>query len=69
MSLKFSKAGDILEVIEEINWFTHSIILYWYYDIKNWKKSISGKQGEIPTLEMSTNSIEWVEKYYLPKVL
>lgn len=59
---------NVLEVKETIMSFTKDKVSYWYYDIKNWKKSMFGTEGEIPSVPMSAAGIDWVKKYYLQKV-
>lgn len=59
--------GDILEVTERIMSFSDTKVTYWYYDVKNWLRSRTGKQDELPTETMPAENIAWVEKYYLPK--
>ena len=66
--LTYSLTGDILEVTETIMSFTANKKSYWYYDIRNWFKSSTGKRNAICDRKMSEADIAWVEKYYLPKV-
>lgn len=66
--LKFKLLGDILEVEEIWEGWIKPRISYFYYDVKNWKKSVTGKKDSPPILDMSENDIAWVKKYYLPKV-
>lgn len=66
--LNYSKNGDILEVIEECLFFNKTITLYWYYDMKNLTQSSCGKKGDVCDRLMSDNTLEWVKKYYIPKV-
>ena len=67
--LKFSKTGNIVEVIEELIFFDKKKVLYWYYDVKNWRQSSFGKKGDSPDREMSDGAIQWVKKHYLPKII
>lgn len=66
--LHYKLTGDILEVIQMTATFTDTKYQYWYYDIKNWKRSVSGALNSTPCQEMTENEIAWVKKYYLPKV-
>ena len=66
--LSFNLQGNILEVTETQFSFVDTKINYWYYDVLNWTKSQTGKKGEIPSVKMLKADIEWVEKYYIPKV-
>jgi hypothetical protein len=59
---------DILEVTEYIHNFKKTKESFWYYDIKNWKKSSHGKKNDIPDRLMTEGDIGWVTKHYLPKV-
>lgn len=62
--------GDILTVIEYLFGWTAETTRtnYWYYDIKNWKKSIRGTEGSPIVQDMTPSQIDWVQKIYLPKV-
>jgi hypothetical protein len=66
--LSFKLDGDILEVREDILSFTDTQTTYFYYDIKNWLVSRYGKKNDKPTEPCNKQSIDWVKKYYLPKV-
>ena len=66
--LSFNLRGNILEVTETQFSFMNTKINYWYYDILNWTKSKTGKKEEMPSIKMSESDIEWVGKYYIPKV-
>lgn len=60
---------NILEVKEAIHSFTTTKNTFWYYDIKNWFKSSTGKENDINHMrEMTQSDIDWVKKYYIPKV-
>jgi len=67
--LSFKLTGDILEVKETILYFTKDKVSYWYYDIVKWEKSSKGDKDEVPNRKCSPEDIEWVTKYYLPKLL
>ena len=67
--LAYKLEGDILEVKEALMSFTSTKVSYWYYDIKNWRKSSHGKANDPCDRVMSASDIAWVEKYYIPKVL
>jgi hypothetical protein len=66
--LSFKLDGDILEVKEIIMSFTTTETSYFYYDIKNWLVSCHGKKDDKPTRPCTQSGIDWVKKYYLPKV-
>jgi len=66
--LSYKLDGDILEVKETIHGFNNSKVTYFYYDIKNWKKSSTGKKDSKPDRDMIQADIDWVKKYYIPKV-
>lgn len=66
--LSFKLEGDILEVTEVMHSFYGTKRTYWYYDIKTWRKSSYGKEGDPPDTKMLDDEIDWVIKYYLPKV-
>lgn len=68
MALSFKLNGNVLEVQEKLVSYNSTRIQYWYYDIKDWLVSSNGKQGETPTRPMMQSSIDWVKKYYIPKV-
>jgi len=58
---------DVLEVISSDFTWNKTVSHFWYYDIKEWKRSITGKENEIPSFTMMDVEKEWVTKYYLPK--
>jgi hypothetical protein len=66
--LDYKLEGNILEVIQSTFSFHKSVKQYWYYDIVNWKKSVNGQRNEKPRIQMTHTDIEWVKKFYLPKV-
>ena len=68
LEYKLSDDGTILEVHESILSFFDTKHSYWYYDIINWKCSSSGIKDSHLDREMDQGSIDWVKKYYLPKV-
>lgn len=68
MALQYNLKNNVLEVIETIHGWKETKVSHWYYDIESWKVSSHGKQGDIPDRPMTQNSIDWVKKYYLPKV-
>lgn len=60
---------NILEVKETIHSFTKTKNTFWYYDIKNWFKSSTGKENDMNHMrKMTQTDIDWVKKYYIPKV-
>lgn len=66
--LQFKLTGNILEVTEAIFSWHETKITYWYYDIKNWIKSSTGRKDSKPDRKMNDADIAWVKKYYIPKV-
>jgi len=66
--LDYKIEGNILEVIQTTFSFHKSVKQYWYYDIVNWKKSANGQRNEKPRIQMTPTDIDWVKKFYLPKV-
>lgn len=68
MALEFKLSGDILEVKETIIGWFDAETRYWYYDIKNWMRSITGKKNAPLVQHCTDEAIAWVRKYYLPKV-
>lgn len=66
--LSYELNGDILCVKETLMSFKETKVSYWYYDTKNWLKNANGKKNEALTLQMDQSSIDWVKKYYFPKV-
>lgn len=69
MALSFKLEGDVLEVTETIFACGEVATNYWYYNIKTWVKSSYGDRGDVPDRVMSQADIDWVRKYYLPKVV
>lgn len=59
--------SDILEMISSDYTWKKIVSYYWYYDIKNWKRSITGKENEVPLVPMVQSEIDWVTKHYIPK--
>ena len=67
--LEYNLNGDILEVVQ-INFSFHKTSKeYWYYNIKEWTKTITGQRNDIPRYKMDQASIDWVKKFYIPKVI
>ena len=64
----YDRNKGIIEVVEVIHSFVDSNISYWYYDINNWMKSNTGKKDADINVKMDDGSIDWVRKYYLPKL-
>lgn len=64
---QFVNNSHILEVTQVTMSFTKTRFEYWYYDTKNWTRSMLGKKDEKPTQPMTEPEIEWAKKYYLPK--
>ena len=67
--LSFKLNGDILEVVQTLNSWARTDREFWYYNIKSWMKSITGQENSEIVQVMDAPQIEWVKKYYLPKVL
>jgi hypothetical protein len=65
--LSFKLEGDILEVKEVSMSWNKTNISYWYYDIVNWLDNANGKKEPLDR-KVCPAQIEWVKKYYLPKV-
>lgn len=61
-------SDDILEVKGCYLSFCGTTYDYHYYDIKKWKKSLAGKKNDTPMYDMTKEEIEWVTKYYIPKI-
>lgn len=67
--LTFELNGDILHVTETICGCRDTKVSHWYTDIKNWRKSSHGREGDVPDRDMTADDIAWCKKYYLPKVM
>jgi hypothetical protein len=66
--LKITLKQNILTVVETLLSFNHTRATFWYYDIEQWKKSSTGKEGSVIDREMTQSDINWVKKHYLTKV-
>jgi hypothetical protein len=66
--LTFKLNGNILEVIETTMTFNNTLKSYWYYDIINWRKSSTGRQGAKIDRDIEPRQIEWIKKHYYSKV-
>jgi len=76
--LSYKLDGDILEVVESLHsfrdtkdtywYYDDTEVTYWYYDIVNWKQSSHGKKNDVPDREMCVSAIDWVKRFYFPKV-
>lgn len=62
--LQISKEDNIIKVMETIPTWTMTDVNVVFYDMKNKRKKVNND----PWYPMSKSCIEWVEKYYLPKV-
>ena len=62
-------SDDVLEVKDSVVSLRETRHTFWYYDIKNWKRSITGKEHEIPTHDVDKNTKKWVKDYYIPKLV
>lgn len=67
LEITLNNQTKILTVKETIMSFTESKSTYWYYDIKNWKKSYTGNKDDIRMIPMLKEAIEWCKTYYIPK--
>ena len=57
-----------LEVkVTTMSW-TKYTIRYCYYDTEKWLRSSFGNQNDVPDKTLNEEEIEWVKKYYLPKL-
>lgn len=68
MALHIKLEGDILEVVESIHSFHNTRKTYWYYNVREWKRSITGYQNAVVETPMTDREIQWVKDHYLPKV-
>ena len=66
--LTFNLNNTILEVVETVYTYTETQKSYWYYDIKSWRKSITGRQYAPIVMDIEKNQIEYIKKNYFPKV-
>lgn len=66
--LSFKLNGNILEVIETTMSFNQDLKSYWYYDIVNWRKSSTGKQGAMIDRDIEAWQVEWIKQHYFSKV-
>lgn len=62
--LQISKEDNIIKVIETTPTWTMTDVNVVFYDMENKRKKVNND----PWYPMSKSCIEWVEKYYLPKV-
>lgn len=62
--LQVSKEDNIIKVMETIPTWTMTDVNVVFYDMENKRKKVNND----PWYPMSKSCIEWVEKYYLPKV-
>ena len=62
--LEYKLIGDILQVTEKIMGFTSTDIKIVEYNIKTWESRVQPDNFRA----MTQSSIDWVKKYYLPKV-
>lgn len=67
MALRIKLEGDILEVVESIHSFHDTQKTYWYYNVREWRRSITGKEGADVKVPMTAREIQWVKDHYLPK--
>ena len=62
--LKYKLIGDILQVTEKIMGWTSTDIKIVEYNIKTWESRVQPDNFRA----MTQSSINWVNKYYLPKI-
>lgn len=62
--LQISKEDNIIKVMETTPTWTMTDVNVVFYDMENKRKKVNND----PWYPMSKSCIEWVEKYYLPKV-
>ena len=62
--LEITKENNIIKVVEKIPTWTTTEIRVILYDMENKQKKVCND----PWYKMTESDIEWVEKYYLPKV-
>ena len=62
--LQISKEDNIIKVMETIPTWTMTDVNVVFYDMENKRKKVNND----PWYPMSKSCIDWVEKYYLPKV-
>lgn len=58
----------LLVVVENFLTFHDTTQRTWKFNTEHWWRTLSGKETEIPVSPMSDIEIEWVKKYYLPKL-
>ena len=63
--LRIKRNGDVVEVIETVMGWDRTDISYWYYNVKKWMKSATGKKNAPMTTVMDQGSIDWVKKHYI----
>lgn len=62
--LKITKEGNIIKVVETLPSWTRTDVRTILYDMENKKKKVA----DDPWYPMTQSDIDWVTKYYLPKV-
>ena len=62
--LKITKEENIIKVVETLCSWHHADVRTILYDMENKKK----KADDDPWYPMTQRDIDWVTKYYLPKV-
>jgi hypothetical protein len=62
------KPNGLIEVKETSMSFTKTKVSYWYYNTELWMKSSHGKENDVTDRCMTKGDIEWVQKYYIPKL-
>lgn len=67
--LQYELNGSVLHITETVHGWHDTQVRHWYHNIKTWMVSSHGKEGDTPNRPMDKAAIEWVQKYYLPKVL
>lgn len=64
---RFVNNSPIMEVTQVTMTFSKTRVEYWYYDTKNWTRSLLGKKDDKPTQPMTEREIEWAKAHYVPK--
>lgn len=68
LTITLNQSKSIITVIETIMTFNETLTSYWYYDIINWRKSITGKKDAPFAVDIEPWQKEWIKKHYFKKV-
>lgn len=69
MSLQHTLRGDTLHTVQTTCTAWGTSTQHWYYDVKRWRCSSTGKEHAAIDRPMSKGAIEWVKAHYLPKAV